>query len=308
MTNDRFTPSGDQWPIVSGQHRAVIVGVGGGVRSYDIGGTAVLDGYAETERAIGGAGMVLVPWPNRIRDGRYSFNGTDQQLALTEPTKRNAIHGLLRWASWSLVEHATDSVTVAASIVPLPGYPHGLRVETRWSVGPAGLRAEHLATNVGKTHAPFGLGAHPYLVIDGSNSSRWDLRLPVEERLLTDDRGLPTGRERVEATAYDFRTPRVVGDLVLDTAFTGLRRDDDGRARISIADPDGATVTLWLDESFRWVQVFTADTLAPPRRRRSFAVEPMTCPPDAFNSGDDLVVLDPGQTWTGSWGVVRTPS
>jgi aldose 1-epimerase len=106
----------------------------------------------------------------------------------------------------------------------------------------------------------------------------------------------------VDGTAYDFREPRQIGELALDTAYRDITRDADGRWRVRLADQDRAA-TLWGDESYSWIQVFTGDTLPPDKARAGLAVEPMTCGPDAFNTGDGLVVLRPGDSHRGRWGV-----
>jgi aldose 1-epimerase len=300
-----FVPSGAQWTIESGTQRAVVVEVGGGLREYEADGWKVIDAYQPDEMSPAGAGATLVPWPNRIRDGRYNFGGVDRQLPLTEPSRSNASHGLLRWAPWQLVQQETDRVTVGATVHPQPGYPYAVTVTTTWTLGPDGLLAEQAATNIGNDPAPFGLGMHPYLMVDGEPEPEWELVLPATERLVVDDRGLPTERVAVDGTGYDFRTPRLVRGLELDTPFTGLERGTDGRATVTLTGPAGGHVELWVNEAYPWIQVFTADPVPAPRTRRSWAVEPMTCPPDAFNSGVDLVVLDAGSTWHGSWGLRR---
>jgi aldose 1-epimerase len=294
-----FVASGQQWNLAADGHEATVVEVGGGVREYAVDGVPQLLGYAPDQMAPGSAGALLVPWPNRIRDGRYSFDGAEQQLALTDPKKHNASHGLLRWAPWRAVEVAPDAVTLEALVPPQPGYPHRLVVRTRYGVGPTGLRVDHEVTNAGPSDAPFGFGAHPYLYVDGSTVDALLLHLPgTTERLITDDRGLPIGREEVAGTGYDFTEPRRIGTTELDTAFAVPAGE------VTLSTIDGRRgMTLWMDGAFRWVQVFTADALPAPRRRKAVAVEPMTCPPDAFNSGEDLVVLAPGGTWRGSWGI-----
>ena len=78
-----------------------MVEVGGALRSYVASGHELLDGYGAQERCTAARGQSLIPWPNRLRDGRYSFDGEEHQLPLTEPAKHNAIHGLVRWANWS---------------------------------------------------------------------------------------------------------------------------------------------------------------------------------------------------------------
>jgi aldose 1-epimerase len=290
-------PSGEQWSIGADGCEAVIVEVGGGLRTYHAAGRPILDGYGVDEMCVGGAGQVLAPWPNRIRDGRWSWHGTDYQLPLTEVAKHNAIHGLVRWRPWTKVSAAADSITVRCQIDPQPGYPFSVLVSTTWTISADGLRADHQATNTGPGPAPFGLGVHPYLLVPDVSPDDLVLRLPAETALRTDERGLPVGEYRVAESAVDFTVGRKIGSTQLDTAFTG------GVSTARLSTQDGVGVELAMDESFHWIQVFTADTLPPPRRRRSVAVEPMTCRPDAFNSWRDVRVLEPDQSWHGSWTV-----
>src|SRR6266545_1023620 len=93
-------PSGEQFEIAFEDQHAVVVEVGGGLRAYSAGGREVLEGYGADEMSRAGRGQVLLPWPNRVRDGRYEFDGVGYQLALTEPEHSNAIHGLVSWAPW----------------------------------------------------------------------------------------------------------------------------------------------------------------------------------------------------------------
>ncbi|WP_238019225.1 aldose 1-epimerase family protein [Dactylosporangium sp. AC04546] len=300
-----LAPSGTQWTIASGGHEAVIVEVGGGVRSYTVDGGDVVAGYAEHERAVGSAGHVLAPWPNRIRDGQYAFGGEHFQLPLTEPERHNAIHGLVNWARWSLVDATAESVTLEHDLVPQPGYPWPLRLRTTWSVGDGGLRATHQATNMGDTAAPFGLATHPYVVVPGVAVDDLHLRVPARTRVLVDGRLLPIGGGPVAGTEYDFTEGRRLGTTVLDTAFGEVDADADGGTQVVVTAPDGRGVAVWADASFTWWQVYSSDTLPADRFRKALAIEPMTCPPDAFRSGRDVVTLEPGSSWQGSWGIRR---
>jgi aldose 1-epimerase len=295
-------PSGTQWTIAADGHEAVVVEVGGGLRTYGSGGVDVLDGYGPDELCPAGAGQVLAPWPNRIRDGQYTFAGEQLQLPLTEPARHNAIHGLVNWLPWRLVADEPGAVTVECAMPPIPGYPWELTMRTRWEVGADGLRATHEATNAGRAPCPFGLATHPYLKLPGVAVDDVELRVPAQSRLLVDGRLLPIGAAKVAGSEYDFGTARAIGPAVLDMAFGDLLHDGDGRSTVRLAG-DGRELHVWADGSFSWWQVFTGDTLHGERHRRSVAVEPMTCPPDAFRSGRDLVVLEPGQTWRASWGI-----
>ncbi|MEV4540661.1 aldose 1-epimerase family protein [Micromonospora echinaurantiaca] len=301
---DRRPLSGAQWTIAAAGHEAVVVEVGGGVRAYRHDGVDYLDGYAEDELSPGCAGQVLAPWPNRIRDGQYAFGDRSLQLTLTEPERGVAIHGLVNWVPWQLLEHSADVVTLGYDLPAQPGYPWPLRLRSRWSVGPDGLRAEHEVTNTGGEAAPFGFAVHPYLRLPGVAVDDLAMLLPARNRLLLDSRLLPIGATPVAGTEYDWTSRRRIGAARLDLTFGDVARDDDGGSAVSLAAPDGsAGVRIWADREFGWWQVFTGDTLTGERHRRSVAVEPMTCPPDAFRSGRDVITLAPGETWRGAWGV-----
>jgi aldose 1-epimerase len=294
-------PSGAQHYLEFEDQNAIVVEVGGGLRGYTVAGQDIFDGYALDELAPVAAGQVLAPWPNRIRDGRYAWDGHTYQVALTEPVHDNAIHGLVRWVPWTATPVSESAVTLSYLLPPHPGYPWAVELTTTWSLGPDGLRASHTATNHSGTPAPFGLGAHPYLQLPGVPVDDLVLTVPGERVLLTDRRGLPIGASPVAGTDLDFTTGRRLGPVRLDTAF-GPAPDGGSAVRMSTVDGSVA-LTVWADGSFRWWQVFTSDGLGPPRTRRSAAVEPMTCPPDAYRSRRDLVTLEPGQTWRGEWGI-----
>ncbi|MEU2612874.1 aldose 1-epimerase family protein [Micromonospora sp. NPDC007271] len=301
--------SGAQWSIAGGGHEAVVVEVGGGLRAYRHDEVDYLDGYEADELSPGSAGQVLAPWPNRIRDGAYTFGDRSLQLDLSEPARHNAIHGLVNWVSWQLIERSAESVTIGYDLPPSPGYPWALRLRTRWSVGADGLRAEHEVTNLAGEAAPFGFSVHPYLRLPKVSVDELSLRVPGRTRLLLDGRLLPMAATAVAGTEYDFTEPRLIGAAVLDMAFGDVERDADGRSTVTLAAPDGsAAVHVWAGPEFGWWQVFTGDTLTGERHRRSVAIEPMTCPADAFRSGKDLIVLSPGETWRGAWGIRPEPA
>jgi len=289
-----------EYRIEAGDRAAVVVEVGGALRTFEVAGQEITDGYAPGEIAPAGAGQVLAPWPNRIRDGRYAWDGHTYQLAQSEPTYANAIHGLVRWVPWLLVDRAPDAVRFSYVLPPHPGYPWELELTTTWSVGPAGLRATHTATNRSGTPAPFGLGVHPYLRLPGVPVDDVVLTVPGDRMLVVDGRKLPVGASPVAGTELDFRTGKRIGAVVLDTAFGPVP----GGSAVRLSTVDGTrAVTVLADGAFHWWQVFTGDPLAEPRRRRALAVEPMTCPPDAYRSGRDVVTLEPGLTWRGEWGI-----
>jgi aldose 1-epimerase len=303
-------PSGEQFEITGHGYTAVVTESGAALRVLEHEGRALLLGFAEDQMASSGRGQLLAPWPNRVRDGRYTFAGRELQLPLSEPAHGNASHGLVRWAGWDVEERTDHSVSLVHRLMAQPGYPWTLDLHVLFDLSADGLTVTTTATNLSADPAPYAQGAHPYLTTGTGPVDGWELTLPARTRLLVDDQLIPVGSEDVRDTDLDFRTARPVGGTVLDTAFTGLDRDGEGRAEVLLRDArTGDGVALWMDPSYGWVQLFTGDGL-PGLDRQALAVEPMTAPPDAFNSGTDLVVLDPagtpGDEHSGSWGV-RAP-
>jgi aldose 1-epimerase len=299
----RIEPSAEQIQIVSGDQRAAVAEVGGGLASYSAGGENLVDGFGAGETSTSGRGQLLIPWPNRLEDGSYEWEGRRHQLPLTEPEQRNAIHGLVRWLPWPVREHDASRVVLAHDLQPQPGYPFSLALTVEYALSDEGLLVRTTATNVGVEACPFGCGAHPYLTVGTATVDSVELRVPARKVLLSDERGLPARAASVEEVGLDFRRPRRIDSTTFDHAFTDLERDAGALARVQLLDPDAGTgLTLWVDESFGYLMLFTGDPL-PDVARRSLAVEPMTCPPNAFRSGESLIRLEPGAAWTGAWGI-----
>jgi aldose 1-epimerase len=309
--NQTTALSGRQLHLAAGDVTATVVQVGAGLRELAVAGRPVLDGYDQDEIAAYAQGQALIPWPNRLADGQYAFAGSEYQLPLTEPENGCAIHGLARWLAWDVVSAEEDRAALAVTVAAQAGYPFTLRAEVEYTLTSDGISAQTTLTNSGETALPAGHGFHPYVTVGTERIDDTRLRLPVASRLEADDRGIPTGRRiPVDGTEYDFREPRLIGELQLDTAFTDLLRDDDGCARIRLATPDGdRQVELWLDETYGYVMAFSGDSLPDPaRRRRALGLEPMTCAPNAFRSGDGLRTLQPGEATTSRWGLRPQPA
>jgi aldose 1-epimerase len=296
-----IAPTGQQWTIGHGPYEATVVEVGGGLRTLTHAGADLVAGFGVDERCRSGRGQQLMPWPNRIRDGRYTWAGNEHQLPITEVARGNASHGLVRWAVWELIEHEPEAVTVGYRLHPQPGWDHHLDLRTAYVLDDSGLVVTAAARNVGAEPAPFGYGAHPFLATGGAPLTEVLLTVPAATRMEVDERQLPTGTVPVDGTGLDFRQGRAVGDTSLDTAFTDVVRGGDGTWRCEVASPSGGIV-LWADEAFPWLQVFTG-VITEGLGQPGIAVEPMTCPADAFNSGESLITLRPGEEWTGTWGI-----
>ena len=300
--------TGLQYEIEAGRYQATVTELGAGLRELCFRGQPVIAGYRADELPPAAAGELMAPWPNRVDGGRYVFGGTGYQLALTEPARANAIHGLTRWTAWTAVRQDADAVLLRSAPHGAQGYPFCVEIEAEYRLeAGTGLQVTVSARNRGSRAAPYGTGSHPYLTVRTSSVDGCELTLPAESWLPMDDRGIPSGSpEPVEGTDYDFRRPRAIGTTRLDHALSGLSRDGDGRAWAYLAAAGGGAgsrVGLWADEGYRWLQVFTGDPLGPDRRRKAVAIEPMTCPPNAFVTADDLLVLEPGEKVTHAWGI-----
>lgn len=303
MPSEPTLPSGSQVSLNFGAYAATVTEVGATLRSLTCVGRPLVLGFDPDAMPSGGRGQVLLPWPNRVADGQYDFDGGSHQLSLSEPARRNASHGLVRWLPWRLRADGPEKVTAQLLLYPQPGYPFALAVSLTYSLGDDGLRVRTRVTNVGQDTAPYGHGMHPYLRGGLGELEGWSLTLPADSVCDVDERGLPAPARPVAGGPYDFRSERVLGDTRLDNPFTDLVRDDAGRATVVLRDPASGNATeLWMDRSYRWVQVYTGDGQAQ-HPRGGLAVEPMTCPPNAFRTGIDVIRLEPEASHEAVWGI-----
>jgi aldose 1-epimerase len=294
--------TGVQYEISAGDYHATVTELGAGLRELTHAGRPLIASYQQDELPPGAAGQLLAPWPNRIDHGTYTFAGATHQLDLSEPQLGNAIHGLTRWASWAPVQHEPDRVLLTHVLHGRPGYPFCLELDAQYRVGADGLRVEVTARNPGSRSAPYGTGSHPYLTGDTPIDDCL-LTIPAARWLPADERGIPTGPARdITDSAFDFRQARPLGGTHINHAFNALQRDTGGKAWTRVCTGNGE-LALWLGEGYGWLQVFTGGTLAESRRRHAIAVEPMTCPPNSFVTGQDLITLEPGESVSHAWGL-----
>lgn len=280
-------PSGHTLVLRHGPYAAEVVGVGAALRSLTHEDRHLLAGWPAGEICRDYRGWVLQPWPNRVGDGRYDFDGATHQLPLTEPENSNALHGLAGWNHWEVHHPDAARAVLRHELVPRDGYPFALDLTVDYHLRDDGLHVAVAATNVGDGPAPYGAGHHPYLTL-GRPADELELTVPAATWCPMDERGLPGPSRPVDGTPFDFRTPRVIGDLVVDHPFGDLT----GGPAVLHDPASGHATALHLGEGCRWLHVFTCDTQEP--ARQAVAIEPMSCPPDAFRTGTDLVVLEPG--------------
>lgn len=292
---------GTEYSLRCGSTHAVITAVGAGLRQLSVDGVALTPGYRSDVLRPYYSGAVLMPWTNRVRDGVWTYRGRRQQLAVTEPERGNALHGLLCFTPYRPLEHTDEAVTLAAEVYPQHGYPFRLDTRVRYTVADGALHVTHTVANAGNAAAPVGFGAHPFLCLGDVPTGELTLSVAADTHIDVDERLIPVGISDVRDSRRDLRAGRRVAELDLDDSFTGLHFVDGGSTH-RLRAPDGRTVSLWADEHFGYVHVFTTRSYRTPDGvTTAVAIEPMTVPADAYNSGAGVRWVEPGSAWSASW-------
>ncbi|PRB34854.1 aldose epimerase [Arthrobacter sp. MYb23] len=303
QSESRRYATGRQFELRREDALAVITELAAGLRLYSRGGVQLTESYGDEDIPPGATGITLAPWANRVEDGIWYLEGKKQQLDITEASRNNASHGLLRNTGYALVDESEFSVTLEATVFPQHGYPFLVRHQVRYELDPGlDLRVSQTLINDSQATAPFVLGAHPYLRIGDVAPEDLVLTTKAATRLVADERLIPRSTAPADGE-YDFSGGAGVGSLLVDVALTDLAFDG-GMARHTLTAPDGRSVSLEQDESCLYVHVFVTDTF--PGRSKAVAIEPMTGPANAFNSGDGLRWLAPGEAFTMSWGIAAS--
>ncbi len=306
--SEESLPSGQQFEIRKRDKRAVITEVGATLRVFEVSGQEFLFTFSQNEMSRFSEGQVLIPWPNRIDHGMYVFNSMTEQLPLSEPARQNAIHGLTRWMNWQATRHEADLLIMSLVLHAQDGYPFVLSLRETYALTERGLEVTTVASNIGSTALPYGVGHHPYLTV-GTELINPDLLLiPANSHFLTNVRLIPIPPAvSVAGTPFDFRKMHAIDDVMMDTGFTDLIPDADGFTRVKLAAPGGNPhVTVFMDSNHHFLQVFTGDALPASAARRSIAIEPYTCAANAFNNGLGLRVLQPGESFKTLWGITAS--
>src|SRR5918997_2062208 len=239
--------SGNQFTLTHGDYTATIASVGASLRALQHRGRDLVVPFDADELRPAFRGATLAPWPNRVVDGRYTFAGVEEQLALSEPDRGHALHGLVGWLDFVDIEDSPSHVLLATTVEAQAGYPHRIQVRVEYRLGDDGLSTTVSARNTGTDAAPYGAGPHPYLVAGPGHVDDWTLTLPARQVLaVTEDRLIPTELEDVAGNdgVFDFREPRQIEDTFIDHAFTGLERDDAGIAEVRVTEASGSGVAM----------------------------------------------------------------
>ena len=303
-----LNPLGRALELTYGDQSATIMEVGASLYSYKVAGQDVAAGPTRatgvTDVHKGSRGAVLIPWPNRVKAGKYSVDCQSLQLPVTNAGDSHATHGFVRLARWDVDAQSDASITLSTTTYAQPGWPFVFRSTVTYSLDDAGLSVAMSVTNVGPGKFPLVIGVHPYFTVGTNHVDTCELTVKASTRLTLDETLIPDGETEVAGSEFDFNSPRVIGDQEIDVTFTGLERDRDGRASVTLQDPNGHGLRVWMDSTFDYLQIFSGDTLGVvDDRRRTLAIEPMTGAPNAFNSGDGLLWLESGESVDGRWGV-----
>ncbi|MDE3031204.1 MAG: aldose epimerase [Acidobacteriota bacterium] len=299
-------PSGEQIAIAHGDQRAVITEVGATLRTYVKGGVSVIEGFAGDELPEGAHGQLMYPWPNRLSPEPWTFSGRTAVPSVDDHSTGTAIHGLVRWRPFEVDQVNQNRCVLSLRLHPSPEYPFLSEIAVAYHLGSLGLTVTTTVTNLDDVPIPAGVGFHPYLAVTTATIEGAELEVPASAYVATGERLLPTGEILpVAGRPIDFTVAKSVSGIELNVTYTELRRDNTGLATVKVRDRDGGVVELEVDRNFPYIQVYTGDELSHGHRRTSIGVEPMTCPPEALRSGKDLIVLEPGQHWAGSWRLRR---
>lgn len=260
--------SGDRYLLSAGSYAAEVVQCGATLRTLTYDGRPLILPFELDEVRPDMRGAVMLPWPGRIEDGRYTFAGVEQDAS---------------------------SVALRYLLLPQAGYEFALQVDVTYLLdATTGLTVTIGATNVGDLAAPYAAANHVYFVAGVGKVDDWTLQFDAETYLASPGpRSLPVGPYPVAGSDLDFRSGRVIGPTRLNHSYRGGARDADGWGTATVLAADGRGVRVRWDAAAPWIHPFSYD-LPGGASRTGLALEPMTCPPNSFNSGTDLVTLEPG--------------
>ncbi|PQZ95753.1 aldose epimerase [Arthrobacter sp. MYb227] len=290
--------------------RVVVTELGASLRALEIDGVGLVQDYPAELPEPMSAGAVLVPWPNRVAGARWELEGVLQRLPVNEPARGHAIHGLLRNSRYTLAERTENTIVLSATLRAQAGYPFDLSTRVEYELVADGLRVRHMLENIGARRAPVAVGTHPYLRVGDVPAAELTLLINADSHLVLDEVLIPTGEVApVVGTNLDYRAGAVLGEIALDDVWTDVVREPDGGSVHYLQAPDGSRVELRMDAAFGFIQVYTTDHFPGPRGVVSaVALEPMTAPANAFNSGNGLHWIGPGESWSIEWGIGYRPS
>jgi aldose 1-epimerase len=286
-----------------------IAQVAAALRAFTVDGVDIIQRYPDDGIPSLGAGIVMVPWPNRVDHGRWVNDGTVEQLDITQVAQDHALHGLLRTTAYGVVSRSAASVTLTATIYAPNGYPFVVETFVTYTITDDGLYVEHRLHNHSSASAPVAVGSHAYYKIGGVSTDQLTLQSSARTVYVDDDRQIPVSRKPVDGL-FDLRHGRKIGTLNLDHCFTDLAFEN-GQQTTTLRAPDGRRIEICTDENFAYQVVLTTSEFIAEGglSTRAVAIEPQTAAVNAFNNREGLQMLPPDSDWIVGWSVrpVLTP-
>ncbi len=305
MSTQRVTPD-TEFRLSSGKAVATVSPYGASLRGMWLANHEIVTGYTGAQAKLGGQGDILIPFPGRVGGAAYTFEGERHQLEINDKDGPNAIHGFVRTLIWNVVTLESNRAVFECALDGAHGYPFTLTIVVEYSLAgtdtDASLTCRCTVTNTGNITAPAAAGFHPYFAAGGLIDD-CTVHIPMEGYLDFVNL-IPTGRVIDTAgTELDFREPHSIGTTKFNTCYVNPIKDEEGCTRFRLVRPDGISTTVWMDSSLDYVVVYSGDPLPESHRRRSLAIEPMSCGSDAFNNPEwGLWSLAPGESRTVIWG------
>lgn len=237
------------------------------------------------------AGQVLAPWPNRIRDGEYSIDNILYKIPVNEYERNTALHGFLNAESWSLLKFSEQEISFKTITNKKEYYPFRLEIIVLYQLFQSGLKVTVTAKNLSFMPAPYGVGFHPYVILEIEREFHdWFLQIPADRYMKVDEeRYLPTQMEACRKDNFDFTNLKQIGNIKINHAFKFANSKEENT--IFLLNAQGEGIYLRCDKSIPWVEIYIPGHDHNSENQNFVAIEPMSCPPDSFNSGVDLVWL-----------------
>jgi aldose 1-epimerase len=281
---------------------AVVSPVGASLMELALSGNKVIE-QAAAGRPELSAGVVMAPWSGRIAGGKWiDETGAERSLAINEPARNNALHGLVYDKSFAVKKSTASSVELVIDITATDGYPYALRLAVSYEIEDGELYASFAVKNLSDARAPFSIGFHPYF------STAWadaplKLQVSAGSVLELNENMIATGKAKVSDADKDLRAGKALTEVKLDDDFTDLDFVH-GIATTKLLTASGSGLEVWQEDVFKHAVIYTPEEFPTQSGSiKAIAIEPCSSAVNAFNSKQDLLVLSPGETRSGSWGI-----
>lgn len=315
MTAVHTPRTGEQYTITHGDYTAVVTELGAILRRLTYKGEDILASYGADDLVKCCGGEILIPFPNRLEAGTYTFEGHDYTLPIDEHERNNAIHGYGYRSYWKLESLTEDSVSLSWRVPDMAAYPFDVIATATYRLDDEGVHITIDAFNNDTKAAPWALAIHPWLAngrnaygdaIDADNAL-CTLLIDADTHVVPNENLIPVGTEPVEGTKFDFRKGRKLDEQPYDDALTDVHHDENGLAHAFFTRPDGMMIHITGDETITSFQVCDATGFPAEVHPAGVAVEPQTAYANTFKTGKDLIVIEPGEHSTTELmiGVVR---